>query len=41
MRFSMALLAAALIAAPLHAQSGPEPADARPVIAAVDRKSVV
>lgn len=35
MRFSMAFPAAALIAAPLQAQSGPEPADARPVIAAV------
>lgn len=35
MRFSLAFLAAALAAAPLHAQSGPELADARPVIAAV------
>jgi hypothetical protein len=35
MRFSGAFLAAALAAAPLHAQSGPEPADARAAIAAV------
>lgn len=35
MRFKVAFLAAALAAAPLHAQSGAEPADARAAIAAL------
>lgn len=35
MKFSLAFAAAAMVAAPLYAQSGPEPADARQVIAAV------
>jgi len=35
MKLSVLVVAAALVAAPLRAQSGPEPADARAVIAAV------